>query len=145
MYKNKINKKGGFVLLCSTIVFLILSDFIIKQLLPPFYKATKYGWTVHEQIIETSIVDSPGDNKVITIKYFKNGFKRWGNVSTRKTKMLIIGDSFTEMNWVSNGEEWYSYLEKEFGNLELFVYGGGGYGSLQEFMVLDDFIDIIRP
>ncbi len=59
--------------------------------------------------------------------------------------MFIVGDSVTQVAQVSNGEEWYAYLEKEFKNFELFVYGGGGYGSLQEFLVLDDFIDEIRP
>ena len=59
--------------------------------------------------------------------------------------MLVLGDSFTQMEWVSNGEEWYAYLEKAFDNLELFVYGAGGYGTLQEFMVLNDYMDVINP
>lgn len=29
--------------------------------------------------------------------------------------------------------------------MELFVYGAGGYGSLQEYMILDDYIDKIKP
>jgi hypothetical protein len=124
----------------------VACDIVLKRLLPPVYQATKYGWTVAENTTENRILeDSPGEFRNIRIEHFKNGFKRWGDIDTKKTKMLIIGDSFTDMEYVSNGEEWYSYLENEFTNLELFVYGGGGYGSLQEFMVLDDFIDIIHP
>lgn len=106
----------------------------------------RYGWSINEKTVNQRMIeDTPGNFRKITVKYFENGFKRWGNIDTQKIKMLIIGDSYTEMNWVSNGEEWYSYLEKNFENLELFVYGGGGYGTLQEFMILDDFIDKIQP
>jgi hypothetical protein len=34
------------------------------------------------------------------------------------------------MNVVSNGEEWYAYLENAFPAVEWFVYGGGGYESV---------------
>ena len=114
--------------------------------MPPTYKITKYGWTVAANTEHREMVQDTPDKLVeVSIKYFENGFKRWGDVNTGKVKMFIIGDSYTQMTLVSNGEEWYSFLEKEFGNFELFVYGVGGYGSLQEYMVLDDYIDKIKP
>ncbi|MDD5672140.1 MAG: SGNH/GDSL hydrolase family protein, partial [Candidatus Omnitrophica bacterium] len=114
--------------------------------LPPVYQQTPYGWSVKENTEEKArIEDSPGHFRNITVKYYRHGFKRWGDVQTEKKKIFIIGDSFTQMNWVSNGEEWYSSLEKEFDDVELFVFGGGGYGSLQEFMILDDYFDVIDP
>ena len=66
-------------------------------------------------------------------------------MATDKTKVLVVGDSFTHMQWVSNGEEWYSWLEKEFPDVELFVFGSGGFGTVQEYLVIDDFLDRIQP
>lgn len=73
------------------------------------------------------------------------GFKRWGDVHTNKSKVLLIGDSFTQMYYVLNGQEYYSYLEKAFPEAEFFVFGGTGYGTLQEYMVLNDTFDLIEP
>lgn len=146
MRKHNFGKKEILLALFSSLAILFVAELILRVVMPLVYKATKYGWDIpanseYRQIVE----DSPGKPVEIIVKYFDNGFKRWGDVHTEKVKMFIIGDSYTQMNLVSNGEEWYSFLEKEFGNLELFVYGGGGYGSLQEYMVLDDYIDKIKP
>jgi hypothetical protein len=130
----------------SLIISFIIMDIILGLTFPSVYKQTPYGWSVKENTEKkTRIEDTPGNFRSILAKYYKNGFKRWGDIKTKKKKIFIIGDSCTQMNWVSNGEEWYSYLEKEFNDIEVFVFGGGGYGSLQEFMILDDFFDAIEP
>lgn len=130
----------------SFIISFFLIDGLVRLVVPPVYQSSPYGWQVRENVeSKTTVEDSPGSFRTITVKYGKNGFKRWGDINTHKKKILIVGDSFTEMSWVSNGEEWYSYLEKEVEGAEWFVFGGGGYGSLQEFMVLDDFLSVIKP
>jgi hypothetical protein len=73
------------------------------------------------------------------------GFRSFSDVNTRKKKIFVIGDSFTQACSVSDGWTYYDYLEKNNDNIEIFSYGGGGYGSLQEYMILDKYIDIIRP
>ena len=78
-------------------------------------------------------------------KYYDNGFKRWPADPSGTIRVLIIGDSMTEMTQVSNGEEWYAYLESAFDQVDFFVFGSGGYGSLQEFLILDRYADQISP
>ena len=134
------------VLPVLSVILLISADILLKIFMPPFYRVKKYGWDLPENTTCRRIVeDSPGRTRRITIRYFNNGFKRWADPDTKKTKIFILGDSFTEMIWVSTGEEWYSYLQKEFTNSEFFVYGVRGFGSLQEFMALSDYIGIIKP
>lgn len=146
MKRTQFGKREWALVVCASLLTLVISDLVLKRILPPVYRATRYGWSVvPNRTEEKRVQDSPGNFRTITIRHFQHGFKRWGDVHTAKTKMLIIGDSVTHMRLVSNGEEWYSYLERASGDLELFVFGGGGYGSLQEFMVLDDFMDEIRP
>jgi hypothetical protein len=140
-------KRKEWYLLIATIAFVfLLGELILHLMLSPVYQPTKYGWTVGANRTATrTLQDQPGIYRTVQNQYFDHGFKRWGQLQTQTPSVLIIGDSFTEMVHVSNGEEWYSYLEKEFSHLNFFVYGGGGYGSLQEYMILDDYIDEIDP
>lgn len=151
--QTKAKKKKNEILvniavLIITIIFvLVILDIAIRIMFPnPYLYDEKYGWRYSgPEIRHLEIQNDKNWTRNVTVEYFENGFKRWGNVSTNKTKVLIIGDSFTEMNLVNNGEEWYSYLEREFSDKEFFVYGAGGYGSLQEYMILDEYIDKINP
>ncbi len=143
LYKNK-KKELLLLLIISLFCFAILET--TARIVIPKKEITKYGWTTPANTTYTMEFDDASNvTRNITVTYSDFGFKRWGNHSTNKTKVFIIGDSFTAMHFVSNGEEWYAYLEKEFPDAEFFVYGGSGYGSLQEYMILDDFIDVINP
>ena len=93
----------------------------------------------------SSVQDTKGNFRKVVNRYFDHGFKRWPKYNDGKPRVLIIGDSFTQMVQVSNGEEWYAYLERAFPDIAFYVFGGGGYGTLQEYMVMDDYFDEIRP
>ena len=145
MQKQNLGKNILLAFL-SSLIFLLIADLVLRFIMPPASKITESGWAVEENSECRKVVEDTFGNRVeIKAKYFNYGFKRWGDPDTKKIKMFIIGDSYTQMDLVSNGQEWYAYLEKEFKNLELFVYGEAGYGSFQEYMVLDDYIDKIKP
>lgn len=74
----------------------------------------------------------------------QNGFRVYGNVESGRPRILVLGDSQTQARMVSDGETYYDYLGRET-DAEIFAYGAGGFGSLQEFMVLDDYYDRIHP
>lgn len=127
-------------------VIFVLVDLLLGQLLPKVYVPTKYGWTVPSNTKNVgSVEDTKGTKRTVFIQYFEHGFKRWPISTTSKPRVLIVGDSFTEMVYVSNGEEWYSYLERGFPEISFYVFGGGGYGTLQQLMVLKDHINEVRP
>jgi len=141
----KLIYKQIFLLTGFLLVTLLLAEIVLRLFLPLSIEDSKYGWQTWANWTENnSIEDTPGNIRNVSVTYFNHGFKRWGDVETDHIKMLIIGDSFTHAYFVNNGEEWYSYLEDAF-DIELFVYGAGGYSSLQEYMILDDFIDVIDP
>ena len=56
----------------------------------------------------------------------------------------MIGDSFTHATAVSDDLTYHALLAQLL-DVEVFAYGAGGYGTLQELMILDRYIDIIRP
>jgi lysophospholipase L1-like esterase len=72
------------------------------------------------------------------------GFRTYGNVATRKAKLLVIGDSVTQATAVSDDKTYHSLLGTTLG-VEVFAYGAGGYGTLQEYLILDEVYDAIKP
>jgi hypothetical protein len=72
----------------------------------------------------------------------RNGFRAFGDPASRRPKVFVVGDSFTQAVEVSDDKAYYALLEDDF---EIFVYGGGGYGTLQEYLIFDQFFDLIKP
>ena len=72
------------------------------------------------------------------------GKQVFGDRFTPKYKVFFIGDSFTEGCGVKEKNMYYNVVAKNL-DAEVFVYGGPGYGTLQEYMVLNRYIDEIRP
>jgi lysophospholipase L1-like esterase len=58
--------------------------------------------------------------------------------------MLVIGDSLTQAEAASDGKTWYSVLGNRL-QAQVFAYGVGGYGTLQELMVLADWLERVNP
>jgi len=72
------------------------------------------------------------------------GVEVMGDPSSPRPKILIVGDSFTTPDFVKIPEMYYSVL----GHLletEIFAYGAGGYGTLQELMVVERYLPKVRP
>jgi hypothetical protein len=149
-YINLLRNFFIFSILFILILILTLNLFNIMYVLPYYdnpENSNKFGWgRMYEFIDFENIEDSKGNFRTIKIEYFKHGFKRWPTIDNNsKNNVLILGDSYTEMNYVNNGEEWYSYIEKEFYNYDFYVYGSRGYSTLQEYLVFNEYIDEINP
>ncbi len=100
------------------------------------------GWqpVAHATVDE----DVPGFGRV-RYRTGPGGFRLFGDPHTSKPRVLVLGDSFTEAAMVSDGETYYHRLAAARPDLEFFAAGGGGYGTLQEYMLLDRWVDTIRP
>ena len=146
MKTNKIPIKEISFFVVFTIILYIIVDLLLGKFYPKVHVPTKYGWSVPaNKKVTSSVQDTKGNFRKVVNRYFDHGFKRWPKYNDGKPRVLIIGDSFTQMVQVSNGEEWYAYLERAFPDIAFYVFGGGGYGTLQEYMVMDDYFDEIRP
>ena len=64
------------------------------------------------------------------------GKQAFWNPDTSRFKILVVGDSFTHGLEVPKDQMYYSALGRAL-NAEIFAYGGGGYGTLQELLVAD--------
>jgi len=156
--------KNGLINLSVVLLFLILIVFMGEVLLRVYHyynykinilndanhgllsKDDKKGWKMSENLLyknkEKDALNNIHNANIETNKY---GFKLFDNQLSDKVKIFFIGDSFTAAMNVSNSEAFYGIIKDTIKNAEVFAYGAGGYGSLQEFMVLDEFIDVIKP
>ena len=100
------------------------------------------GWKTLPDVSWTHSRSGYGSVTFSTQRY---GFRRFGDPKTEKKKLLVMGDSFTHGTTVNDGNTYYDYLEKHADNVEVFAYGCGGYGTLQEFMIVDEYFDEIQP
>ena len=138
---------GPEVVLAATscALSLVVADVLARHFAGPAYVATRYGWDVPANATQQwRVEDAKGQWRDVRVQHSNHGFKRWGD-TLGTPRVLVIGDSFTEMTGVSNGEEWYSYLERQFPGRQWFVFGAGGYGTLQELMVLEDVFSSVQP
>jgi len=105
-----------------------------------------FGWLpAPDYAFSGELLDGGGHPYHVDISTDDRGFRLYGDPGeTRRRKVLFLGDSYTQAMHVSDDRTYYGLLQDEL-NIEVFAYGVEGYGSLQEYMVLDRFIDEIKP
>jgi len=117
--------------------------FIKNKINPPMMTFSEsLGWQTKAKSYKKGNLKCYGPVIVTTTEY---GFRVFGDVNTDKTKILVLGDSYTFGNVVSDGDLYYDHLKRLNNSIEIFAYGCGGYGTLQEYMILDKYFDEIKP
>ncbi len=146
----RFNLRSLLFLAVSFILFLFIMEaglrvvyFIMNKINYRTRDFSEYlGWRSVENVYWKRKYKGFGEIEFSTTKY---GFRVFGNTHTKKKKILVLGDSFTEARTVSDGFTYYDYLKNHHDSIEVFAYGCGGYGSLQEYMILDKHYDEIKP
>jgi len=128
-------------------VFFLLFPFLYEKQ-PPYNTAEldkKIGWRVKSNYSHEGLMYSLDKTPYkISISTDINGFRKTRGRGGNKQKILIIGDSFTQAVEVSDDKTYYSYLEETL-NAEVYAYGMAGYGTLQEYMILQENLDKLEP
>jgi hypothetical protein len=76
----------------------------------------------------------------------RDGFREWSEAdSSSHPRVLFIGDSFTHGHTVSDGKAYYDVVHQQFPQTNLYVFGCIGYGTLQEYLIFDRYIDQVNP
>ncbi len=105
----------------------------------------RLGWRATRNYIwRGTKTDAGGTAYQVDMSTNEQGFRLFGNPATEKKKIFVIGDSFTHAKDVSNDKAYYAHLGTLL-DAEIFAYGVVGYGTLQEFMIADEYLDLIKP
>ena len=89
-------------------------------------------------------MDAQGNKHLLSFSQGEDGFRAYGSLDSAKPRIFVLGDSYTHAEAVSDDETYYAVAGRLLG-AEIFAYGVDGYGTLQEYMVLDRYIDRLRP
>lgn len=159
----KISIIQAILLLCGS----ILAFFFISEVTIRIYHLAKYGRPLFDEKggAYSVVIDNKLGWKAKENYHFKKtgrirdglsykvegktdkwGFRSFGNLRQppNKCKVMIVGDSFTHALEVSDNQTYYSFLAKDL-PIEIFAYGAVAYGNIQEFMIIDEYIDLLKP
>jgi len=142
--RPKSNRRKQLALLAGS----VLAAVFLLELGVRGYEKARHGWpffgappTRHVVLDEEfgwlpqPATDKPGDTAA---------FLRFGDPDSTRLKVLIVGDSFTQAVEVAPDKAYFSRLADML-PVEVFAIGALGYGTLQEHLLLDRWLDRIRP
>ncbi len=123
------------------------TDHFSDQMNPRFITLDKeLGWLpVPDYLYSGELVDAGGASYPVNIQTNGAGYRMFGNLQAdSRKKVLFLGDSYTHAMHVSNDKTYYGILKEEL-DIEVFSFGVDGYGTLQEYMLVEKIIDEIEP
>src|SRR5581483_7549683 len=105
----------------------------------------RLGWRANADYrVEYLRLGANGRRESVLYSSARDGFRVFGDLNSKQARLLIIGDSFTQAVNVATESTYAALLGKAL-SLEVFSYGAGGFGTLQELLVLEDVLDQINP
>jgi hypothetical protein len=117
---------------------------VARTAAPVYEKDEKLGWKlVANMSLNRTIKDMSGSEYEVFFDTNKYGFREWGNINS-SNRIFFVGDSYTADPNTSDSDAYFNIVRNELG-AEVFAAGGGGYGTLQELMLVEEYIDIIKP
>ncbi len=104
------------------------------------------GWrTAANFRFQGRLEDAAGRHYFADVRTDSRGSRLFGDLASQRRRVFFVGDSFTYAGHVSNDKTYYSIVNAALPQVEAFAYGGNGYGTLQELMIVDELIDVIQP
>lgn len=143
---------GIATVLLTLLIILIAGESLIRGyqfvrgIKPSIVIDRELGWAPGPNLdILTIAQDAASEYYLLRITSDENGFRMFGNPEvTDRRKIMVIGDSFTQAMEVSDDKTYFSLLRESL-DAEIFAMGTGGYGTLQSYLMLRNWIDIVQP
>ena len=105
----------------------------------------KYGWSLNTEFKERVMKNKCGEDVLMKTPKHRLIIKYPKYESAEKT-VLFIGDSYTHAHEVSTGSAFYDTFEKlGEGKFKVYAAAIGGFGTLQEYMLLQEVYEIVKP
>jgi lysophospholipase L1-like esterase len=147
--KVLINKKKIIFIIPIISILIVFLEQYANYKSPSWHKSDlELGWVLKKNFKHTyTFVDYLGNIYDSKFSTDQNGFR---NYSTSEKELgetfLVIGDSFVADPYSGNEEMWYSQMikslkEQNKKNYTVYGAGGGGYGTLQEYLLLKRIIE----
>ncbi len=127
----------------------IYNFFTPEPALHPIYHINQYdkelGWrNKSDYLLIDTIYEDDGTPVPLRHETDAFGFRTSGDQQADSPRIFILGDSYTQALEVPNGKT-YADVIRDSLKASVYAYGSGGYGTLQELMILENHIDRIQP
>ncbi len=90
------------------------------------------------------VIDQAGERYLADYSTNEFGFRTFGDLDSSKKRILFVGDSWTGDPNTSDAEAYFGIVQRNL-PVEVFAIGGGGYGTLQELLLVKEFARMIKP
>jgi len=140
---------GIFLILSILLIPAEIITRLVQKADTPYYKKAQLddhlGWrTKAHYKADYNVSTLMGNNYKVHYRTGDHGFRPYGDEKTDRKKLFVLGDSYTQAVEANNGKTYASILANNL-DAELFCYGQAGYGNLQEYLLLEQYIDRINP
>lgn len=129
------------------VVLLLLGELVTRTLgATVVYEYDKtLGWRPKADFCASiPVTDQSGTTYPADYSTNEFGFRAFGDLSADKKRVLFVGDSWTGDPNTSDTEAYFGVVRENL-PVEIFAIGGGGYGTLQELMLVQEFASKIEP
>ena len=150
----RYNFKVLFSFSIYIIIIILIFDFSLEKIMNKksiVIEDDELGWTIKPNVDVNFSQETIKRNKY-NVEYKSSSmrdFREFGNIESKNQKIIVIGDSATGGPYASNDKMYYSIIKEIFDknnlNLEWFVMGTGGYGTVQHYILLTKYFEMIKP
>ena len=149
-----LKKKIIRIIIFITLIIIFLSIFIelyFNTFRPNYHSFYKnLGWKMKKNFnFSYKQKDFYNNDYIVNFITNEDGLRPFGNENKEGKKILILGDSFTMDPYASNNDMWYAVLAKELSKNKINYYGyaagAGGYGTFQQFILLNEIKKKLTP
>lgn len=134
--------------LLIAMVILVLAGELIVRLFGhtlPYQPDDALGWRPKAHFdAQITVHDAGGQATVVDHRTGVHGFRAFGDPSGTRKRFLFVGDSFTA-DPATRAEDAYFGIVGQRLPVEVFAIGGGGYGTLQAWMLIEPLLPLVRP
>jgi len=139
-------------------VIFILGEVILRALYPAsvvsvtsYYRGKssldpQIGWVSNPNYTESFAMSDWKSDSTYTVTYQTgaHGFRQVGDPMSNKPRIFIVGDSYVQSAEVNSSETFYRIIADSL-DVEVWAYGQAGYGTLQEYLIIDRYLSDIKP
>jgi hypothetical protein len=145
--KNK--RKEIITMIIASVIALVVGEFVLRSFLP---QTTAYGHMIaYDSTLGWKFI-SNGKGKMAhrgtvpnIIETNSLGFRDHAPSEKKKRKLMVLGDSFVANIALGDKEVFTEIMEDQLEGYDVMNFGVNGYGEVQEYLLLEKWLDVIKP
>ena len=148
-YKKRKKKKELITFFVSLLIAVLIAEVSVRQFFPQkmdiktiFQRDAEFGWSFYPGRESTISYAELGPHQMQTNS---DGFRDSEFDFSKKNSILVMGDSYVSNIGVANEEVFTEILEEELTDTEIMNFGVNGYGPLQSYRLLQNWLSKTTP